>query len=716
MKQAITDPRHQRLSDLLFRNGTAAISSATDLARWYLGALLFAALAFLVLTPVSSGDTDLWYHMNGGRLLWEFGELPDTAFFSFTETQSDWVNYFWGFQALTYQVYSLAGYEGLLALRVILVGLAIAAIASLLIRSTDTPTQRAWALALLALVLIVLMGRIALIRPHLTSYMMISVFLLILEHRNRWLPALPFLAILWINMHGVEWVVGAAICGAYLIERLWQWHRSGKPMNRVTRTTLLWILLCLPALLVNPFGVKVLIAPFSTPSDVYQYITELRSLTLTSLVSPGLMDGVLSVNNAIGFLFVGNLLAYGLLLVKRRLRPAPVMLSIAGLVLLARGQRFIWEWLLLSLPLWRNAIDVLEATVQPPKPLRLSAGSFALMLLLLAPFVTWYNDAKGFQQWPLNDEKLPIGVTDFIRDQQIEGRLLAPPNSGGYLAWRLYPEVLISADMQSPPTSTWSHHRVRTALADPHPLQRFIDTYRPELIAVEYNKKGFDKLIATQPIYRPVFFDDLYVLYANAELLPDLVARHEFKHVNPHNLLGGANGTAEQRLEELKRVLRHDDDGDRVQHGMTRLLIEMERFDEALLLAKRFRDTHPENANSHFLIGNALEHLDRCEEAIPHFNAAFAVAPDDFHAVLHRHLASCAYLGKDFVTAYRHFEQGINTYLDAVEPEHRFQYALSAVAVGEDDKARTLLRHLLYAIDPADTESIEKAQALLSDL
>ena len=716
MKQALIDPIRQRLPDRSFGNGIARLSGTTDLTRWYLTALMLAALAFLAFTPVSSGDTDLWYHMNGGRLLWEFGDLPDTAFFSFTETQSDWVNYFWGFQALSYQVFSLAGYEGLLALRVILVGLTIAAITSIVVHNTDTPTQRAWALALLALVLIVLMGRVALIRPHLTSYLMISVFLLILEHRSKWLPALPFLTVLWINMHGVEWVVGAAICGAYFIERLWRWHRSGKPMDAVTRTALWWIVLCLPALLVNPFGIKVLTAPFSTPSDVYHYITELRSMTFASLTSPGFAGGVISVNGAIGFLFAGNLLAYGLLLVKRKFRLAPLILSLVGLVLLARGRRFVWEWLLLSLPLWRSAIDVLDATVHARRSRTLGVGGLGLMLLLPAPFVTWYNDAKSYQQWPLDDENLPIGITDFIRGQQIEGRLLAPPNTGGYLAWRLYPEVLISGDMQSPPTSTWSHHRVRTALNDPYPLQRFVDTYRPELIAVEYNKKGFSNLIASQPVYRPVFFDDVYVLYAHAGLLPDLVAGYEFKHVNPHDLLDYENRAGEQHLEELERVLRHDRDGDRVQHGITRLLIELERFDEALQFAKGFRDTHPENANSHFLIGNALEHLDRCEEAIPHFNAAFAVAPDDFHAVLHRHLGSCAYLSKDFGAAYRHFEKGINTYIDAVEPEHRFQYALSAVAVGEEDKARTLLRHLLYAVDPADTESIEKAQALLSDL
>ena len=170
---------------------------------------VFAALLVLVLTPIGSGDTDLWYHLNGGRLLWEFGDLPDTAFFSFVESQAPWVNYFWGFQATTFLIHEVGGYEGLILLRVVLVGIAATAITGLVLRENDSPRQRTWALVLLVLTLTIVLGRISLIRPHLVSYMMIAVFLLILERHPRWLPALPVLTVLWGNLHGVEWLTGA---------------------------------------------------------------------------------------------------------------------------------------------------------------------------------------------------------------------------------------------------------------------------------------------------------------------------------------------------------------------------------------------------------------------------------------------------------------------------------------------------------------------------
>ena len=293
---------------------------------------------------------------------------------------------------------------------------------------------------------------------------------------------------------------------------------------------------------------------------------------------------------------------------------------------------------------------------------------------------------------------------------------MAPPNSGGYLAWRLYPQMLISADMQTPPTTPWTHFRVGTAMRDKAALHRFVTEYQPELIAVEYSLSKFANLIANEPTYRPVFFDDQFALYADGARLPEVVQAFELKHLNPHNLLDKDRGSIDERITELQRVLEIYPDGDRAQHGLVRLLIDAERFEQALPHAERYLATHPENPNSHFLVGNVLEHLDRCNEAIPHYEAAFDVASPDFHSTLHRHLGSCAYLLQDFGTAYAHFEKGMNTYTDTIEPQHRFQYALSAVALGKEEQARTLLKHLLYVVDPTDEVSINKATALLEDL
>ena len=716
LKELSSQHIDELLAGFLIRAKSFVIANYLQASRYYIAALLVTTLAFMMVMPVGSGDTDLWYHLNGGRLFWELGQFPDTAFYSFMDTQRGWVNYFWGFQALSYQVHKHLGYEGLILVRLILIGISFLSIAILLIRPQDRPAQRAWALVLLVLVLLVLVGRTGQIRPHLVSYAMIPLFLLILEYRRNWLPALPALTVLWVNLHGVEWPVGGVICGAYFIEAIWHGYRNRADHHVVDRRVLIWTIACLPAMLINPVGFLIFGAPFNTPTDAYLYIAELQPNPLLGLFSVSLAGPIISLTSAIALLNWGNLISYLFLFLRRRIRPAPLIMSLAGIFLLSRGNRFIWEWLLLSLPLWRSAIDAQHADPDQAKDSGITVANLMVIIVLLAPAVSWFIQARGFHHWPVDKSGLPVGTAAFLRDQQVAGKLLAPPNYGGYLAWKLYPKILNSGDMQIPPTTPWDNFQNTWAVRDANALQRMIAEFQPHLIGVEISNKSFRDLIKGQVAYRPVFFGDKLALYADAAQLPDLVAQHELKHVNPFNLLDDKIGTIDERLSELKAVLPFNPDGDRVQHAITRILFDEKKFNIALPFAQQFAHSVPENPNSNYLLGNVLENLDRCAEARAHYLQAFAVAEEDFYPELHRHLGACAYLKKDFSTAFVHFEQGVNPYTRQEEPEYLYQFALAAFAVGKEDRARTLLTQLIHLASDEDSLIVEKAQSLMADL
>jgi hypothetical protein len=71
--------------------------------------LLAAGFYYLANWPITATDTDLWYHLNGGRYFCETGSVARTSFFSFIEPQRAWVDYYWLFQVLAYQIFSLSG-------------------------------------------------------------------------------------------------------------------------------------------------------------------------------------------------------------------------------------------------------------------------------------------------------------------------------------------------------------------------------------------------------------------------------------------------------------------------------------------------------------------------------------------------------------------------------------------------------------------------------
>ena len=678
-------------------------------------ALLFVALtAYLATMPVGSGDTDLWYHMNGGRLLAETGNLPDQAFFSYVDPDRSWINYFWGFQALSYQVHELFGYEGLIGLRVILVALAFAAIAGILLQRGDNVTQRALAVAVMALVIMVLVGRAEQIRPHLVSYAMIPTFIYVLGYRRKWLPLLPLLTIVWINLHGTEWPVGATVCGAFFLEALWTRHRgtAAPDAGRV----MLWSALCLPAMLVNPFTYQIILAPFSFPGDIYSYIAELQSQPLDTLLTIQLTGPVMPLVSAIallGWLTIGAWLRL-FLLNKQAL--AVLIMSAVGIVLMIRGNRFIWEWMLLTLPLWRVTIDTIPTRETGPMALRTGISQVLLLIILAAPLTNWATSLDERHQWPVDTRNLPVGVTRFLQEQPVGGRLMVLPNYGGYLAWKLYPDILISGDMQIPPTETWDHFMIFAARRNEHALSRVLEAYQQEFIAVEVGRESAGDLLKAHEQYVPVYFDDLLVLYVDSTRFPQLADEHRLHHVNPFNLLDDKLGSVDQRLQELTRILDHQPTGRRIQHGLTKLLFDNQRYAEALPHAEHFARSLPRNANGHYLLGNILLQLDRCDEAGAHYQRALAVAPDDFAAEIYRKQGECAYQQKRFRQAYDAFEQGINAYQRKEDPEYLYQFALSAVAIGKPDKATTLLRQLLLEAPDEQTAIVERAQALLDDL
>ena len=156
----------------------------------YLLLLVLAALVFQVLHPIIMGDTDMWYHLSGGRLFWVEGKIPDHPYFSFAFADRKWVAYFWGFQALIYPIFDAFGYQGLVITRALLFTASFALIVAYL--CAGRPRKANWALVALAIIYLLLLdGRAYQLRPHLVSYTMIPLFLYILEHRRQWLPALP---------------------------------------------------------------------------------------------------------------------------------------------------------------------------------------------------------------------------------------------------------------------------------------------------------------------------------------------------------------------------------------------------------------------------------------------------------------------------------------------------------------------------------------------
>ncbi|RKY21182.1 MAG: hypothetical protein DRQ55_05250 [Planctomycetota bacterium] len=226
------------------------------------------ALAALVLCAGTFGVHNLdWpLHDVTGRWILEHGEVPATNVLSQLHSDYPSVHDKWGFQVLTHLVHQAGGAEGLLLLRLALMG-GLAAL--LLATARGLGASPAAAVVCLALALLAARGRF-LIRPDLASMLLLAAFVWVVlvarpdGRRAGWL-LLP-LQLIWVNLHGyfvLGWLLVAVVA---LV-----WWLSGPAGRGAARR---WFVLALglsAVSLVNPAGLDGWLHPFAILSDLSQH-------------------------------------------------------------------------------------------------------------------------------------------------------------------------------------------------------------------------------------------------------------------------------------------------------------------------------------------------------------------------------------------------------------------------------------------------------------
>jgi hypothetical protein len=219
---------------------------------------LLALLALsLAVLPIETPD--VWYHLAAGRLMVATGHWPFVNTFSFTAPDYPWIDLHWMFQLLLYGAYLLGGANGCIALAALLV-VATAGVVYAVTRRYATPA----AAALLVAVALAVASPRFVPRPELLSFLLIAVYLALLDAYPRTGKALYLLVplqILWTNAQGI-FTLGLALIGCYwagatlaLLPLPAGWREeSGMDRGAWRRLTLV-LALATAGCVVNPYGI-----------------------------------------------------------------------------------------------------------------------------------------------------------------------------------------------------------------------------------------------------------------------------------------------------------------------------------------------------------------------------------------------------------------------------------------------------------------------------
>ncbi|MES9846419.1 MAG: tetratricopeptide repeat protein [Candidatus Sedimenticola sp. 6PFRAG5] len=687
-------------------------------ARLYAVALVVFVLGYQLVTPIMKGDTDMWYHLTGGRFFWENGEVPTRPFFSFLHPDREWINYFWGFQASIFKIHDLFGYQGLVITRALLVAGMISVVFLFLFEQVKSHKNLALFVLLTAVFVIFLETRGLQLRPHLVSYLMIGLFLYILEEKPKLTPALPLLTVVWVNMHGIEWVIGGLICGAYFVEHIANLRYHPDRAKEKPRSFPYWILLCGLGLGLNPYGFKILAAPFVVPPMLDQFIGEMKPIGTDALHTFVLND--LTLTGIEGLVVITFLALVALIssISTRSLRISHLIFFVGGAYLLSRGNRFSYEWAFLVLPLIGTWSRSFHWHLKTPHKTAITAVITAS--LLAVPFATIGSKIDLTRDYPIQEARLPVGVSHFLDQINAKGRMLIPPTDGGYVQWRHYPDILIHSDMEFPPFNELDFIEIAKVFNNTETFKKLSRKYQIDYVVVPITQTSFLNIVDDASPFKPVFFDNDYILYASKDRQPSIVSTYELEEIIPYNLLIQPEDS-EKAIAELKRVVDIYPDSRRTYHGLAMLLMDEKNYSEAQQLAETMIEMFPHDSNGYRIMASIHKETDQCPKAIEYYKKAEPMIPagSNYQSLkkdIKQAIGSCYYEMKDLLNAYKYLNESTKHLSRNESVDNLYSLAVSALVTGNTYQAKVILKDILLQTPEDDEEYGPLAKDLMKKI
>ncbi len=388
---------------------------------------MLAALCLASLFSARIADTDFWWHLKTGQFIAQHHALPVPDPFAYTTPKpgaypaEDAVRQFnltheWLSQVLMYAVYAVAGFPGIVLVRILLLG-GFCGLAGFL---AGRLSKHFYAGVAAAFATAAVMTAFVADRPGIVSFLGVALFVTVLEtRRGYW--ALPLLAVVWANCHG-GFFLGWVVLLAYCAEALWrrEWKSEGRKLRVAAACAIL-------ASGINPNGFRVV-------STLVAYRHSPMTANLIEWMPPKLW----------GPPYAFDILLYGAVLAAafswRKVRPAHwILLAVFGAASLMAFR---------NVPLMGFLGPVLIAAYFP---LRVGVPAFPAWAppVLAAAAAALIFARGGVPDFGVARWMLPEGAANYLLAHPAAGPIFNTYEEGGYLIWKLGPRQRVFIDGRS---------------------------------------------------------------------------------------------------------------------------------------------------------------------------------------------------------------------------------------------------------------------------
>lgn len=400
---------------------------------WVQAGMLFAVLAAL---PFARGvDNDFWWHLRTGQFIFDSG-IPRHDPFSWTAAGKPWVMHEWLSEATIYAVQSAFGYVGNMVL-FIGVSLASIAVSYALARRFGAGTKPLTGLLVIsALTFTIFITP----RPQVFTWLFFSIYLSIMARHYEGdrvpLWPLPLIMAFWVNMH-LGFYFGLMLAGCWIAALAFDAIRG---RDVPLRAPLAAATACVVATFANPSGPAILLYPFR-----YVFDAQVTNDIVAEWQRP---DITWTLHWSI---YLTAILLVLSLVSRTRPRPFLALVSVAVAVLSMQAVRNAPFAALVLLPVagsalaarWPAASSGRDSHVRVP--LSAAAAMVSSIALIVGP-VSLSIAGTSVSLGAPSQHGYPSAGAEYVREHFGGRRMFNDYNSGGYLIYKLYPDVPVFVD------------------------------------------------------------------------------------------------------------------------------------------------------------------------------------------------------------------------------------------------------------------------------
>ncbi len=521
-------------------NGPGSISMPQ--AAIFFAVALYFSLFFLYQQYIT--NMDYAKLVRYGEVIVQDGKVFTTNTFSYTHPDYPFVNHHWGVGVVFYGLHSLGGFKALTVF-VALMNLA----AFLIMGFYALRKGNYWMVLTSIFILLPELASRSQPRPEAFSILFLVITLWLLhrymqgEIRQKVLWVLPFIQLLWVNLH-ILFFLGLFVQGVVFLHLL---------INRAGRQKVLaflYVLLASVALsFVNPSGWEGFMYPLFIMQDIQYGVSE--NSPLFSLLYKR-SDTTSILNYEVIFLLIAMLLYFWIK--NRRLKTHFYLV--------------VWLTAFAVLALWRIRANVFMAYVVILAVSQVSAmwGEWhsknvtrwsisiltVVMLLVLIPGYVRYNP-YAFQKEPgfgIADELK--GAGKYFRLKGLEGPVFNNFDSGDYLIYHLFPEEKVFVDSRPeayPPG--FFKDVLLPAINNQEAWLKLESQYQFNVVFLAYHpqvRKMAERLFNDSKWF-PAYYDKKFVIFLKRTAENDRFIRKELMdELTLRNIMRNFDFNEEQRL------------------------------------------------------------------------------------------------------------------------------------------------------------------------